>query len=131
LQAWRSSLIPLSGIDQGADDEINTCDGRHKGRMRAKNHRSNRRSSPPKPCDITLDFQQFPCKQVGTGAVYGMVSVLLYSNFPMYTAIGASHDTDAFSTAFGKTRCQLAARARKRARGLDASFPLSAPQVLR
>jgi hypothetical protein len=49
--------IPLSGIDQDADDEINTCDGRHKGRMRAKNHRSNRRSSPPKPCDTTLDFQ--------------------------------------------------------------------------
>jgi hypothetical protein len=88
---------PLSGIDQDADDEINTCDGRHKGRMRAKNHRSNRRSSPPKPCDITLDFQQFPWKQIRTGAVYGMVSVLLYFNFPVYTTIGASHDTTAFS----------------------------------
>jgi hypothetical protein len=79
--------IPLEGGDANADDEIATCDGRHKGRMRTVNHKSNTRSRPVLPSDLALDFQKFPCKQIGTGAVYGMVAALLYFVFPMYASV--------------------------------------------
>ena len=123
--------IPLSGIDQAADDEINTCDGRHKGKMREKNHRSNTRSAPPRPSDISPDFQQFPCKQVGTGAIYGMVSVLLYFAFPIYTSVGAVHNSTAFTLAFESARVQYRCwtRAREDITGTPEDIDIKAGRI--
>jgi hypothetical protein len=64
-KSHRREVIRMRMPDAG--DEIATCDGRHKGRMRAVNHRSKERakraatktSKLPSGLDLAMDFQQW------------------------------------------------------------------------
>ena len=70
--------VPLSGVDPVADEEIHDCEG-CKARMHAPARRNSVKPRPVRSGDLAIDIQQFPCKQVGTTALYGTVAVLLYA----------------------------------------------------
>jgi hypothetical protein len=63
-----------------ADEEIEDCEG-CKARMHAPARRNSRKARPVQPGDLALVIQQFPCKQVGTAAMYGTIAVLLYYKY--------------------------------------------------
>ena len=82
-----AAVVPMSGVDPIADEEIEDCEG-CKARMHAPARRNSRKPRPVQPGDLAIDIQQFPCKQVGTAAMYGTIAVLLYYKYMMYETHG-------------------------------------------
>jgi hypothetical protein len=80
--------VPLSGQDLKADEEIHDCEG-CKAKQPAPARRNSKKPTPVEPGDVAVDIQQYPVKQVGTTALYGTVSVLLYYALPLYETHGS------------------------------------------
>ena len=96
--------VPLSGFDAEAEDEIDDCEG-CKARMHAPVRRNTPKPVQIKPGDVAVDIQMFKCKQVGSGATYGTVFVLLWWCLPWYESHGS--EKGGFEMAVDKARIKM------------------------
>ena len=96
--------VPLSGFDAEAEDEIDDCEG-CKARMHAPVRRNTPKPVQIKPGDVAVDIQMFKCKQVGSGATYGTVFVLLWWCLPWYESHGS--EKGGFEMTVDKVRIKM------------------------
>jgi hypothetical protein len=73
-----AAVVPLSGVDELVDAEIADCEG-CKAKMHAPARRNSKKPMLVGPGDLAVDIQQFPCKQVGTGSLFGTLGAMLYT----------------------------------------------------